>query len=268
MIKHTTSSSQLRLNGHTYYKKDTANGNVYWRCTLFRRGQCGATAITRQTPNGIKIIKEGVHGHPATAVSHEHNTDIEGDTDESSEVSDHSYAENDDVEEVVSSDRDSDSSDDSDVENTEEKHWETWEEESDGEEEMESEDMENDEDEIVEEEEQSDDGDSFSLLTDKLQLHNRELQNLSTESGLLREAVLKEADKGLICFLCEIAWNMLNGYFDLKSHEINLLRLFQNEIRVLANEDIRWHEKKEALIARANDPIIPILLNVLLPHLS
>ena len=265
MIKNT-SSAQLRLNGHSYYKKNTANGNVYWRCTLFRGGQCGATAITRQTPDGLKIVKEGVHGHPGSD-----DASMEMESDEPVEGSEHSLAEDDPDEQ--SDDEQSDDSAETESER-EEKEWQIWEEDTDveEEEEMESQTMENEYEDALESDDETDEDDSevdsFSLLMDRLKLHKRELKNLCTESGTLREAVLKEGDKTLICFLCEISWNLLNGYFELKVHEKNLLRLIKDDIRVIANDEFTWVQKKEALVEHAHDLIIPILLNVVLPHLT
>ena len=273
MIKNTAKSVQLHLNGHTYYKKDTNNGKVYWRCILFKTGQCGATAITCQTRNGVKVIKEGVHGHSGSE-SDEHGSEEESDTNEPCESD---YASDD---HGVSDMTDEDQSDDSSSEESERegKQWEFWEEETDVEDTEEDEEMEAEMEELeesdVDSEEGSDDGaenlvsEVESFLMDKLKLHRQALRNLSADSEAVRQAILKEANKDFICFLCEICRNLLNGYFNLERNEKNILKLFKDDVRALADEDIRWTDKKESLVECASDKFIPVLLNILLPHLS
>lgn len=269
MIRNTAISAQLRLNGHTYYKKDTNNGNVYWRCVLSKTGQCGATAITRQTRSAVKVIKEGVHGHSCSE-SDEQASEAEYDAAEPCEPD---RANDDHSDSDMTEDQSGDSS--SEESEQEGKQWEFWEEETD-EEDIDEEEMEGIEESEVDSEEEggSDDEDedgevdNIRLLLDQVDLHKKALVNLCVESGTVREAILKEADKDLICFLCEICWNFLNGYFDLKKHEKNILKLYKEDIRVLADKDVSWTNKKECLVECANDHFIPILLNVLLPHLN
>lgn len=266
MIRRTPTSVQLRLNGYTYYKKDTTNGKNYWRCILFRSGSCGATAITRETTNGVQVLKEGVHGHPGEDFS------SDAEADDPSEGSQPSRSESDNTEQ--SDDEQSDDMSEEEQSEREGKQWEPWEEDTDIEDEDEEgfqEEDQYDQDELDEDmedvESDEDSGDTFTMLMEKLKQHKHALRNLSTDSATLREAVLKEADKALICFLCEISWNMLNGYFDLRKHEKNILRLYKDEYRGLASENLTWVHKKDALVASAHEHLIPLLLNVLLPHL-
>ncbi|XP_034245544.1 ribosomal biogenesis protein LAS1L-like [Thrips palmi] len=218
-------------------------------------------------------MKEGVHSHPAKPTSD--LQDSETDMDEPSEPSQSSLASEHSDDSRDDEDSEDEHSEESSFEESEEegKVWESWDEETDeelmdGEDESDV-DMEDDEGSDDEDEtDEASETDNVTLLMTKLKLHKKAMSNLSTESGPVRAAILQEASKDLICFICELCWNLLNGYFDLKRHEKNILRLYKEDIHAMIDENKSWLHKKEALIEQALDPFIPILFNVLLPHLT
>lgn len=260
IIKHASGGEQLRLNGHSYSHRDTKSGRVYWRCILWRGGQCTATAITQRAyDGGVDVLKEGIHQHDPLEIS-ENESDF-------------------DDEDNVSDDQSVDDDDDSDSDDQSVKHecraWESWEEGSDLEEEM------YDEEETDDEESPSvSDGEydsdleredaiemAYGLLKEKVKLHKSALRNLKDINTDVREAIFRSADKSLICFLCEICWNTLVGYFDLKRNERHVLKIFRDEIRALADEETTWQAKKNTLEEYATNPFLPVMLNILEPYM-
>jgi len=269
----SSTGTQLRVNGYTYCRKNTYNGKTYWRCALFRSDRCRATVITRQGRNGVEVLKEGEHEHPPESSLDEEISDAESDVNTQSEHGEASYTEDDDVtddqtEAGGSSDDGLSAQDDEDTDNTSTEseadgeiiEWEVWHEQSD------------EEDSGSDQEDEDMAGDSEGIKvtgwTPQLKFYKDALRNLCGGSVAVREVVLKEADKGLIGFLCEICWNLHRGYFSyLNKYEWNLIRLIKENAHDLTNKDVGWEIKKEALVERANSYFLPILLNVLLPRM-
>lgn len=255
-----SSGAQLRLNGYTYLRKNKYNGKVYWRCVLFRSQHCRATAITREGRDGRNVLKEGVHEHPPE--------DSESDSDVVSHDSESSHREDDDSDdptEASGSDDNERSTTESDDEGVE---WEVWDELSDEEESEKGSENEEDEKDMESDEDDSHDS-GYKLCTKAIKQQKDAFRNLSGGSIAIREVTLKEADKYLICILCELCWNLQRGYFSyVNRYEMNLLCLIEEDVFQLASKDISWETKKKDLFERATDRFIPILLNVILPHMT
>lgn len=257
------------MNGYIYHKREKKNGKLYWRCGLARKNGCNATAITRQgSDGGIKVLKEGKHTH-----SPEEDDDRESTAkDESESSTDDETSEGDDNKSEGSTDDedndDQESSANDDDEETDENasstsdeddtvDWEAWHEESSaagsG---NEDEDMEIDEE-----------GDGDDMKEIKLKRYKYILRVLQEAQPAMREGIWRQADKGLISFMCEICYNLLMGAMHLTKRERNILKPFTKQIRALADEETSWRDKKESLVNSAHEPFIPVLLNVVWPHL-
>lgn len=254
------------MHGYTYHRKNEYGDKIYWRCAHFRSGECNATAITREGKNGTEILKEGEHEHPPES-DEEQESELESLTDEASDEQSHSEedAEIHEWAEKSISDTLSAESEDDDEEDDEIQEWEVWQEES------ETEDMPSGSEGDTDEEKMEGESDAligFHHSQKALKLYKNDLRNLSAESLALRQVVLKEADKGLICYLCEICWNLAKGFFYLNKYEKNLLRLIEDNMCMMTNKNITWKTKKAELIEMPQDHFLPILLNVALPHLS
>lgn len=256
---------QLHFNGFNYFKRDQRNDKTYWRCASPR---CSATAITGQNHSGItRVLKEGDHSH--APAPHENDDDMDVDSALSESEDEQSRLGETTEESHDSSDG---SSDEELEEETEaiEHEWEEWEEESEhGDEEdvegagNDGEDEEEGEDDAEGGEEEEDNSTWLDTLFAKQRKHRRSLRLLRDPDSDVREAVLKNAEKDLICFLNEICWNVLRRYFSLSKYELNIIKIFRLYVRTLADTEISWVDKKEFLIQHADDPFIAVLLNIL-----
>ena len=91
--------------------------------------------------------------------------------------------------------------------------------------------------------------------------YRKQIRFLREPEHNIRAAVLENANKGLICFLNEICFNLLRGYFTMSKYEKSLLENYKEGIRYLAHENIGWREKKEFLSEHVEDPFLSVLLN-------
>lgn len=250
----------LHFNGFIYFKHEQKNGKTYWRCSLSRRAECNASAITQQRANHIDVLKEGKHQHTPDD-SEQNNSDHDGHVDDNSD--------DDDVDEEIGSEASShEETSDEDEESSRDEEWETWEEESDVEEDESENDYNKDDDVSYDSENmEGDEHDAYGLFRIQLKRYRVELHTLKEAKASLREAVFKSADKALICLLCEICWNTLRGNMKFSERDLNVLKPFRDYVRLLACEDTTWKEKGELLSQSAEDPFIPVLLNVVWPYL-
>ena len=224
---------QLHLNGYIYHKRLSLQGKTYWRCSRRRTDSCNASAITQQTGNRIRVLKEREHRHPPLEEhrsddddhvndddgDHEHEDDgKDGDEDETDESSsDHKNddsATDDEEQELCQGESGSDSSSDVEDSSSDEEEcsdeseesyeWKAWH-ESSGEEEG------HEENSSSEIEAASEGVAGIDLLRSKVKRYRSILQTLRQVRNHMREAILSTADKGLICLLCEICLNILRG---------------------------------------------------------
>ena len=243
----------LHFNGFIYFKHEQKNEKTYWRCRLSRRAECNASTITQQRANRIDVLKEGKHQH-APDDDEQDSSDHDGDVDDSSHI--------DDIDEGnISEPSSHEETPEDDEESSQDEAWETWEEETDGVEDDDN--IDDDASEKMEEDKQ----DAYGLFRIQLKRYRVELRTLKEGQASLREAVFKSADKALICLLCEICWNLLQGKIILPERDQNVLKPFQDYVRLLASEDTTWKEKGELLTQSAEEPFIPVLLNVVWPYL-
>ena len=275
IINPASGGKQLLLNGYVYYKKYSVSGKTYWRCSSAYSHVCNATAITCQNYGGLEVLKDTEHTHPAEhgvqdedmqAVHHEDVSGGDADYDDQDEAdlagrtifSDHDDEDDDEDEgdadqgdhdnEGDTTEEDGENEDESSEENDVDfVRWQPWREDSDTE--SESED---DDDEI----------DWHARMRLKFKAYKVILRALGEAEPPMRAAILSKADKGLICFLCEICLNILNRAIHLTNKEVNILRPFADQVRALASTALPWREKQEALSQEDEDPTIPILLNI------
>lgn len=269
----------LHFNGYIYHKHETRNEKTYWRCSQRRTHACHASTTTQFNGEHIDVIKEGEHQHPHVdeeetsnecESSHDSNYEEDGVSnleEEAIGISD----EEDSSEEEGSSDEE----DDAGAEGV----WESWQEDSDDEqnefedgEEVEDEDDGNEtgeEDEGCEKgQEANSDMTGIELLYFKIKRYRHMLGVLRQARPAMREAILKSAEKGLICLLCEICWNIVGGQINFSVTETNLLRPFSEHILDLSSKEMGWEEKRDCLAENAEDAFIPILLNVVWPYIK
>ena len=249
---------QLKLNGFVYYRRSNIQGKTYWKCS--QKGRCNATAITRREGKRITVLKEGEHRH-SPFVNDEPDHDMYDDSTDQGDNEDDDERNNDESSDQEDDELSSDTSDEE--ESSPEAEWETWVEDSEGEE------VDDEEEVDVEEagDEEEDDIDAYGLFRNNLKRYKIELRILQEGQPALRDAVIKSADKGLICLLCEICYNLLAGKMDLSKRIKNILRPFRDDVRLMASVNITWREKQENLEQNAQDPFIPVLLNVVWPLL-
>lgn len=247
----------LHLNGHTYHRRLNQSGKTYWRCSRRRTDGCNASAITQLRGERIDVVKEGLHQHaPIDKEDDDLSVISQGSEDglsfheegvEEAEISDQ-----DGSEERESSDEES-----SEEETNSESFWEAWQEGSDDE-----------EYEIENERDASHNNmDGFDLLEIKVKRFGTILRTLRQANFAMREGILKNADKGLVCLLCEICYNIIQGQINFSKTEKNLLRPFSEHILDLASKEMGWEEKRYCLAETAEDAFIPILLNVVWPYI-
>jgi hypothetical protein len=210
------------------------------------------------------------------------NDDTDDDTDDGENESDHvdedmnDESVDDENESDHNSDGDNDEEEDSSSEEEESseddegssdyKEWAAWQEDSESEEDEGSEDDYNNEVEGN----MSDDVsaiDGIDLLHDKIKHYGNILRTLRQVREPMREAILRSADKGLICLLCEICYNILRGVINFSNSEKNLLRPFETHIQYLASKEMPWTEKRDRLADSSQDAFIPVLLNVTKPYM-
>ena len=273
---------QLISNGHVYYKKYSVRGKTYWRCSSAYKYVCNATAITRQSlDDGIEVVKESEHTHPPAVQGDDdmmtHDDVSEGDADygdgygpnvgggdifsyqdfaedEAGDSTKEHSMESSEEDSEKSSKEDSDESSEEEVDFVE---WQPWHEDSD----------EEDEEGKDSEEEVDEEQDGHKLKRLKFKRYKAILRALRQVEPPMKVAILSTADKGLICFLCEICLNILNSAIHLNKREVNMLRPFTALIRGLASGELTWQEKQEALSQDEQDPSIPLLLNIVWEYL-
>jgi hypothetical protein len=114
------------------------------------------------------------------------------------------------------------------------------------------------------EDEDLDEGDDgWELKQIKFRRYRPTLRAMRDGDASLRESIYNTADRGLICFLCEICHNVLRGKVSLLKREKTTLRIFRDQIRLFASPDMSWVEKKELLCKHPDDTSIPVLLSML-----
>ena len=278
---------QLHLNGYIYYKHETRkSGKTYWRCSQRQSHDCYASAVTHSTGNRADVLKEGKHNHPHANEDISHRGSFHGDQREFEEERDaEQHDEDGEEQDAGGEDRPSscyESSEYDEESSTEEEQsfkdeeWEAWEEDTDVEDSG-AESNDRDDELVGQNDDMSDDDndgdddyddssnvsvDASELRDAKIKKYGNILRVLRQESAPMREAIYKSADKGLICLLSEICWNFLRGVLNLSKNEINLLRPFEDQLRVMSSEKMTWMEKKDYLVETARDGFIPVLLNV------
>jgi hypothetical protein len=96
------------------------------------------------------------------------------------------------------------------------------------------------------------------------------LQVLINSSPQLRKALVRHADKKLICTICEVVYNLLRGNVELQEKEKKKLRKHKTTLRALISKGKNWKQKKTIiqkggnLLLAALAPIIGSLLGRIL----
>ena len=275
---------QLHFNGYIYHKHETKqNGKTYWKCSQRQSHDCFASAVTHSTGNRTDVLKEGKHNHAYANDDISHRGSLHGDQNEFEEERDvEEHDEDATGEERESSCYESSEYDESSTEEEvsfKDKEWEAWEEDTDVEDiGAESNDPDDEligqNDDITDDDNDGNDDyddvsvDASTLRDTKIKKYGNILRVLRQKGGPVREAIYESADKGLICLLSEICCNFLQGVLNLSKNEINLMRPFEDQVRVMSSEMMTWMEKKDYLVETARDGCIPVLLNVVKPYIG
>ena len=243
IVETSQGGQKLHHNGYVYYRRLNIEGKTYWKCSL--KWKCNATAITQRAGQFVEIIKEGEHNHTPQESEYNHTPTDEEDASEEDVAEQNSIDENatSEAEDESSSGEEEAADDNSDNESADGVLWYPW--------------CEDSEDEDLEE---GDDG--WGLKQTKVKHYRPTLRALRDGDASLRESIYSTADKGLICLLCEICRNVLHGKISLLKKDKTILRIFKDQIRLFASEDLSWQEKKELLCEDPQDTTIPVLLSV------
>jgi len=84
------------------------------------------------------------------------------------------------------------------------------------------------------------------------------LKALETAPPTMRKAMLKTGDDELMCSICEICSNILQGVVKLTPNQKRDLMKYKWEIRALQNRDIKMKKKKRMLIQKGG--FLPLVL--------
>lgn len=93
------------------------------------------------------------------------------------------------------------------------------------------------------------------------------LEVLSRAKPKLRKSILKAVDKDVICTLCEVSHNLLNGAVPLTPPQIAKLSKHKRPLRRLAQRGEGWQKKKDFL-EKSGGAFLPALIGALLVALS
>lgn len=241
---------KLQLGGQSFYSRLRKKNKTYWRCAV---KACPATAVTINKGQGhVEVVKEAAHSHTVQLT--------EEDDDEDYEHEDSTKGE--DEEDDAQDEEEEHGNDDMSVDEQEDLVlWAEWREESSDDEESDGEESDDEDsgDEDLDEDDQF--GYAYEVKIAHENAYTKQIRFLREPEHNIRAAALENANKGLICFLNEICYNLLRGYFPMSKYEKSLLENYKDDTRFLAHENIGWREKKEFLSEHAEDPFLSVLLN-------
>lgn len=94
--------------------------------------------------------------------------------------------------------------------------------------------------------------------------HNKDLLRvLHSARPKVRKAILKEADKDIVCTLCEISDNLLCGNLPLNKSHKDKISKHKSILRRLAKRGEHWKSKKK-VITQSGGAFVPLLISALL----
>ncbi|KAF4529260.1 hypothetical protein B566_EDAN017701 [Ephemera danica] len=99
-------------------------------------------------------------------------------------------------------------------------------------------------------------------MSETLKMNISTLRKLKRCSPAERQKILRNADKSLICCLCEIAQNTLNNNVPLNKCQYKKLSKHKNILRRLCKKGEKWQGKK-MLIKQSGGFILPLLAPIL-----
>ena len=100
-------------------------------------------------------------------------------------------------------------------------------------------------------------------MTRRLHNHKSLLEVLSKAKPKLRKSIIHGADRNVICALCEISHNLLQGALPLSPSQIGKLSKHKRPLRRLAQRGEGWKKKRDFLEVNGG-AFLPALVSALL----